>query len=165
MSPNAYSVFPIAAIGGLLAGLCLAYLAGVSDKSFRTPAEIRRRLGLPVIGHIPFFAAGRKGAEADRRRRTGGRPDAVHALRVELGQRRGVPQRPHRPVLQHAGRRPPGHPGHQPEHGRRQVHAGGEPGGVDRPVGQEDDPDRRRLPPAARPQDLQRAARNAAWRR
>lgn len=55
VAPNAFTVFPVAAFGGLLIGLCLAYLAEISDKSFRTPAEIRRRLGLPVIGHIPFF--------------------------------------------------------------------------------------------------------------
>ena len=40
---------------GLLAGVGLAYLAEVTDKSFRTPEEIRRHLGLPVVGHIPFF--------------------------------------------------------------------------------------------------------------
>lgn len=62
--PNGYTVFPIATIGGLLAGLCLAYLAELSDKSFRTPAEIRRRLGLPVIGHIPYFAADEKAQKA-----------------------------------------------------------------------------------------------------
>src|SRR5438067_9192966 len=50
-------VFPLSAIFGLTAGIGLAYLAEMSDKSFRTPAEIRRRLGLPVIGHIPFFDA------------------------------------------------------------------------------------------------------------
>jgi capsular exopolysaccharide synthesis family protein len=55
VSPNALVVFPISAFAGLLIGLSLAYLAEMSDKSFRTPAEIRRRLGLPVIGHIPFF--------------------------------------------------------------------------------------------------------------
>jgi polysaccharide biosynthesis transport protein len=55
VSPNALMVFPISGFAGFLMGLCLAYLAEMSDKSFRTPAEIRRRLGLPVIGHIPFF--------------------------------------------------------------------------------------------------------------
>jgi capsular exopolysaccharide synthesis family protein len=63
VSPNPYSVFPIAALGGLLAGLALAYLAELSDKSFRNPAEIRRRLGLPVIGHIPYFQADEKAAK------------------------------------------------------------------------------------------------------
>jgi capsular exopolysaccharide synthesis family protein len=63
VAPKATQVFPIAGIAGLLAGLCLAYLAEMSDKSFRTPAEIRRRLGLPVIGHIPFFGPDEKAAK------------------------------------------------------------------------------------------------------
>jgi succinoglycan biosynthesis transport protein ExoP len=41
---------------GLLAGIGLAYLVELSDKGFRTPEEIRRRLGLPVIGHIPLLS-------------------------------------------------------------------------------------------------------------
>jgi capsular exopolysaccharide synthesis family protein len=40
---------------GLVAGGGLAYLAEVTDKGFRTPDEIRRRLGLPVFGHIPLL--------------------------------------------------------------------------------------------------------------
>lgn len=31
-----------------------AYLLDLADKSFRTPEEIRRRLGLPLVGHVPF---------------------------------------------------------------------------------------------------------------
>ena len=38
-----------------VAGLSLAYLAELRDTSFRTAAEVRRSLGLPVIGHIPYF--------------------------------------------------------------------------------------------------------------
>lgn len=60
VAPNALTVFPLAGIAGLVLGLCLAYLAEMSDKSFRTPAEIRRRLGLPVIGHIPFYGPDEK---------------------------------------------------------------------------------------------------------
>lgn len=40
---------------GLLLGFGLAYLAEMTDRSFRTPAEIQRRLGLPVVGHIPVL--------------------------------------------------------------------------------------------------------------
>src|SRR5262249_43411142 len=32
-------------------------LVDLSDKSFRSPEEIRRRLGIPVVGHIPPLAA------------------------------------------------------------------------------------------------------------
>ncbi len=41
---------------GTLAGAGLGYLAELSDKGFRTAEEIRRRLGLAVIGHIPQLA-------------------------------------------------------------------------------------------------------------
>jgi succinoglycan biosynthesis transport protein ExoP len=40
------------AIGLMLGGLGVV-TAELTDKSFKSPAEIRRRLGLPVIGHIP----------------------------------------------------------------------------------------------------------------
>ncbi len=41
---------------GLVAGMGLAYLLDMADKSFRTPEEIRKRLGLPIVGHIPYLA-------------------------------------------------------------------------------------------------------------
>ena len=41
---------------GTLMGLGLAVLAEVTDKSFRTAAEIRTRLGAPIIGHLPPIA-------------------------------------------------------------------------------------------------------------
>jgi succinoglycan biosynthesis transport protein ExoP len=40
---------------GLLAGVGFAFLLELSDKGFHTPEEIRRRLKLPVIGHIPLL--------------------------------------------------------------------------------------------------------------
>lgn len=38
---------------GLLLAVGLAYLAEIADQGFRDPAEIRRRLGVPVFGHVP----------------------------------------------------------------------------------------------------------------
>ncbi len=38
---------------GALAGIGLAMLAELTDKSFRSAAEIRQRLGAPVFGHLP----------------------------------------------------------------------------------------------------------------
>jgi capsular exopolysaccharide synthesis family protein len=42
---------------GLAVGLMLGFggllIAEFTDKSFRSPAEVRRRLGVPVIGHVP----------------------------------------------------------------------------------------------------------------
>lgn len=39
---------------GLALGALMMFLAEMSDKSFRSPAEIRLRLGLSVIGHVPL---------------------------------------------------------------------------------------------------------------
>jgi polysaccharide biosynthesis transport protein len=70
-----FKVLPIAMLDlgaglviGLLLGAGLAYLADASDKSFRGPDEIRRRLGLPLVGHIPHF---KPEAELARRRDAG----------------------------------------------------------------------------------------------
>ena len=38
---------------GLLFGFLLAAFAELSDQSFRSPADIRKRLGMSLIGHIP----------------------------------------------------------------------------------------------------------------
>lgn len=51
-------ILPIAAVGlllGLVGGFGLVYLAEITDKSFRTPEEIRKRLGMAVVGQIPMF--------------------------------------------------------------------------------------------------------------
>jgi capsular exopolysaccharide synthesis family protein len=42
-------------VAGIALGFGLAYLADFTDKSFRSPQEIQQRLGLTVIGHIPFI--------------------------------------------------------------------------------------------------------------
>jgi capsular exopolysaccharide synthesis family protein len=55
-APRTGQLLLAGALLGLLAGAGLAYLADVLDKSFRTPEEIRRRLGLAVVGHIPCLS-------------------------------------------------------------------------------------------------------------
>jgi capsular exopolysaccharide synthesis family protein len=55
VGPRSTPIFSVAIFLGLLAGLGLAYTAELADKSFRTPEEIRRRLGLPVVGYIPML--------------------------------------------------------------------------------------------------------------
>ncbi len=64
VQPSALQIFPAALLLGALAGLGLAYLAEVRDRSFRTADEVRRALGLPVIGHVPFFKPQGKGRQA-----------------------------------------------------------------------------------------------------
>ncbi len=48
-------VLVVAAMLGLFTGLGLAFVAEISDKSFRTSEDVRRRLGLPIMGQIPFL--------------------------------------------------------------------------------------------------------------
>ena len=53
VSPNSMMVFPVAMVMGIIAGFGLAYLAELKDMSFHSVDEIRTRLGLAVVGHIP----------------------------------------------------------------------------------------------------------------
>jgi polysaccharide biosynthesis transport protein len=53
IAPVLFTSLALALALGLAGGGGLAYLAEFTDKSFRTPDEIRRRLGLAVVGHIP----------------------------------------------------------------------------------------------------------------
>ena len=66
---------------GLAAGMALSgaavAVAELSDRSFRSPAEIRRVLGVPVIGHIPRI----KGLDAEPNSPEGMRGSLVTTLR------------------------------------------------------------------------------------
>ena len=64
VAPSALQTIAGGLLLGLLAGIGLAYLADFSDKSFRTPEEIRRRLGYPLVGHIPFLKPDPEAAQA-----------------------------------------------------------------------------------------------------
>lgn len=66
IEPRAFPIFSVSIFLGLVAGAGLAYLAEITDKSFRTPEEIRRRLGLPIVGHIPFLKSGEDAKSARR---------------------------------------------------------------------------------------------------
>ena len=65
------------AIGLVLGGLGVL-VAELTDKSFKSPAEIRKRLGLPVIGHIPQI---RMDAPSDANAPSGLDPVLAVALR------------------------------------------------------------------------------------
>lgn len=53
--PNLMLIVMASMFLGSLGGFGLAYLAHATDKSFRSPEEIRRRLGVPVAGHVPYI--------------------------------------------------------------------------------------------------------------
>src|SRR5262249_45373240 len=59
VSPQLSVALGIALFCGLLLGGALAWLGERTDKRFRTPAEIRQRLGLPVLGYVPAVRVGR----------------------------------------------------------------------------------------------------------
>jgi capsular exopolysaccharide synthesis family protein len=64
-APKPLIVFGVAVLAGLLLGFGLAYLAELSDQNFRSPEEIRRRLGLPLVGTVPFFREAQAAPDAD----------------------------------------------------------------------------------------------------
>ena len=58
--PNIFVILGLGGLLGSLVGFGLAYLIDIADKTFRSPDEITRQLGLPLIGHIPVMAASKK---------------------------------------------------------------------------------------------------------
>jgi succinoglycan biosynthesis transport protein ExoP len=65
VAPRGSLILPLSLFLGLLFGSGLAYLAEVTDKSFRSPEDVRRRLGLPIMGVIPLVKANAKTAAKD----------------------------------------------------------------------------------------------------
>jgi succinoglycan biosynthesis transport protein ExoP len=63
---------------GLMLGGGLGLMAELSDRSFRSPAEIRRKLGVAVLGHVPRL---RTEATPENPSRTGLDPSLVAFLR------------------------------------------------------------------------------------
>ena len=47
-------------VGGLLVGVLLAFVLEMADKSYRSPDDITRELGVPVVGHIPHIEIGKE---------------------------------------------------------------------------------------------------------
>lgn len=60
VGPNGTQILSIAGILGLIAGMSLAYLIELADKSFRGPEDISHKLHLPVVGHVPIIKVKRQ---------------------------------------------------------------------------------------------------------
>ena len=55
VKPKLPIVLGISAVLGLFAGFGLSYLVELGDKRFRSPDDVQRQLGLPLVGHIPLI--------------------------------------------------------------------------------------------------------------
>ncbi|MCA9198275.1 MAG: polysaccharide biosynthesis tyrosine autokinase [Planctomycetales bacterium] len=55
VAPTIPKSLGLGGILGLVCGFGIAYLVDLSDKAFRTPDEVAKVMGLPVVGHIPLI--------------------------------------------------------------------------------------------------------------
>jgi capsular exopolysaccharide synthesis family protein len=55
VAPNLLLTLAVAIMFGSMGGMGLAYAAEWTDRGFHDPEEIRRRLGVPVVGHVPYL--------------------------------------------------------------------------------------------------------------
>jgi len=68
VKPKMPIVLSVAGVLGLFIGFGLGYLVELADMRFRSPDDIQRQLGLPLVGHIPVIEAGqRKASRADKK--------------------------------------------------------------------------------------------------
>ena len=106
VSPRAIIIFPAALFLGLVGGIGLAFLADRTDKSFRSVDEIRRRLGLPVVGEIPFLEQANEALLKDG---PGGKfldPMLCTIFSPTSVEAEAFPRRADGPVFQHARQEP-----------------------------------------------------------
>lgn len=57
VEPDEKRILTMGCVLGLLFGAFLAYVVDMADKTFRSPEEIRTKLGWPVLGHLPQIPA------------------------------------------------------------------------------------------------------------
>jgi uncharacterized protein involved in exopolysaccharide biosynthesis len=54
--PRTQLIFTLAAVCGLALGVGVAFLVDSLDNRVRTPADIERVLGVPIVGVVPVFS-------------------------------------------------------------------------------------------------------------
>lgn len=65
ISPIMERFLGMGALLGAMAGLGIAYLIEMADRSFRKPEDIIREFGVPIMGHIPFMTEQRMKISGD----------------------------------------------------------------------------------------------------
>ncbi len=65
ISPIMERFLGMGALLGAMAGLGIAYLIEMADRSFRKPEDIIREFGVPIMGHIPFMTEQRMKISSD----------------------------------------------------------------------------------------------------
>lgn len=55
IAPVMSRIVGFSGVMGFFIGCAIAFLLEMADKRFRSPEEITEKLGIPVIGHIPYF--------------------------------------------------------------------------------------------------------------
>ena len=65
ISPIMERFLGMGALLGAMAGLGIAYLIEMADRSFRKPEDIIREFGVPIMGHIPFMTEQRMKVSSD----------------------------------------------------------------------------------------------------
>ena len=84
VAPRPVRDIALAALAGLLAGLLLALLRGLTDTRLRDARTLRRVIGAPVLGEIPYERAARSHPLIAGRAGRSPRGEAMRKLRTNL---------------------------------------------------------------------------------
>jgi succinoglycan biosynthesis transport protein ExoP len=82
-SPKILLNMLLAAIGGVVLGVLLAFAREMFDQAIRVPSDVEGKIGLPVLGIIPLLAKGVQPAQALAETRSP-MSEAYHSLRSAL---------------------------------------------------------------------------------
>ena len=59
--PRKNLIYIVSVVGGLAMGIGVAFLAESLDNRVRSPEDVERAVGLPILGIVPVFHAKRDG--------------------------------------------------------------------------------------------------------
>lgn len=71
VSPVLFTILGLGGVLGLFFGGGLAYLVDISDRTFRSPEEVRQALGLPLMGDVPTIRPAKRKKNASNNGKAG----------------------------------------------------------------------------------------------